>query len=152
MPILLDGNNLLHRLPDAQGRGDVRRQVLAACRAQRRRVTVVFDGPPPSGAPARELLGPVTIHYAGPASADEVMLARIPAGPRGREWVVVTDDRDLARRARELGATTRGLAEWLRQAPSPAPRRGAKPARAPTPDEVSEWEAYFAQGRDGDED
>jgi hypothetical protein len=52
MPLIIDGNNLLHSLPrEEQNRSEVRRQVLETVRQQRVRVTVVFDGPPPSGTP-----------------------------------------------------------------------------------------------------
>jgi hypothetical protein len=149
MPILLDGNNLLHRLRGAHGRADVRHQVLDACRGQRRRVTVVFDGPPPSGTPARESLGPVTVVYSGARPADDVIVSRVPAGPRGREWVVVTDDRGLARRARARGASIRSLADWLSQSP---PMDRPTHDRGLAPDDVAAWEAYFAEGRSDDDE
>ena len=149
MPILVDGNNLLHHLRGAHGRSDVRRQVLDACRGQRRQVTVVFDGPPPAGTPAREILGSVTVVYSGPRSADDLIVSRVPAGPRGREWVVVTDDRELARRARARGATIRSLAEWRSQSPSGDRQTHDRPL---PPEDVAAWEAYFANGRHGEDD
>ena len=62
MPILVDGNNLLHRLPrGSRSRADVRRLVLGAIRHERMAVVVVFDGPPPAGSPEVESLGSATV-------------------------------------------------------------------------------------------
>jgi uncharacterized protein YaiI (UPF0178 family) len=148
MPLLVDGNNLMHSLPRKHAdRGEVRRLVLDACRNERMRVTVVFDGPPPVGAPTRELLGSVTVVYSGSASADDVILRHVPAGTSAREWVVVTDDRGLAERARRRGAQVRSVGAWHRP-------RGARP-HAPTRQpklssrEVAEWEEFFSSGGDG---
>lgn len=150
MPIIIDGNNLLHRLPRAQRtRAAVRNQVLDATRHERVSVTVVFDGPPPDGASSRESLGNVTVIYAGSRSADDVIVELIPAGKAASQCSVVTDDRGLAARARDRGASVRPLAEWRRR------RRGTpRPGRPRTESklssrEVAEWEAYFSQ-RDPD--
>lgn len=144
MPILVDGNNLLHALPpDRRRRDEVRREVLERVRHESMQVTVVFDGPPPDAGPESESLGQVTVLYSGGRTADDVIVARIPEGPRGRQWVVVTDDVGLSRRARARGASTRTLAEWRRQR---APRRrGSRPARERplSPSEVSEWAEFF---------
>jgi len=144
MPILIDGNNLLHQLPHSErSRARVRRLVLDACRHQRRRITVVFDGPPPAAAPPREDLGAVTVLYSGSQSADDVIVGRIPAGSRASDWVVVTDDRDLQARARHRGAAIRTLAEWLKTRP-PAPRKAGFEHKL-SPREVEEWEGYFRE-------
>lgn len=150
MPLLIDGNNLMHRLPQRHTcRSDVRRHVLDACRSERMRVTVVFDGPPPAGTPARELLGSVTVVYSGSATADDVILGHLPTGASAQDWVVVTDDRGLAERARQRGAHVRSVGDWQR------PRRGRphSPTRQPklSSREVAEWEAFFSGGRDDEE-
>ena len=151
MPILLDGNNLLHGLPAGErAREDVRRLVLERVRHERQRVTVVFDGPPPSGSPDREVLGRVTVVWSGARSADDTIVASLPDSPAARQWVVVTDDRELGRRARERGAETRPLAAW--RARSPRPGRNDRPnGGAQRTGDVASWESYFAAGRD-DED
>ena len=129
MPILIDGNNLLHRLPrHDRSREQVRRLVLDACRRERMKVAVVFDGPPPAGGRVREELGAVTVVYAGTRSADDVIIGRLPGGAAARDWVVVTDDRELQQRARDKGAAIRTLAEWQkkRSPPPPKPRVESK--------------------------
>lgn len=142
MPVLLDGNNLLHRLPKAnRSRAAVRRLVLDATRSERMSVTVVFDGPPPAGSPPEELLGRALVIYSGPRSADEVILSRIPAGRAARQWIVVTDDRGLGQRARDRGASVRALRQWQARPRKTPTGRGAEPKLSSR--EVSEWEEYF---------
>jgi len=142
MPILIDGNNLLHRLPRPdRNRDQVRRLVLDHCRHERVKITVVFDGPPPLGAPSREELGAVTVHYAGSETADDVIIRRLPGGAAARDLVVVTDDHGLQSRARDRGASIRTLAEWSRKKspPPPKPRIESKLSSH----EVAEWEDFF---------
>ena len=142
MPILLDGNNLLHHLPKAdRTRAGVRRLILDASRAERMSVIIVFDGPPPAGSPAQEPLGRVLVVYSGPRSADEVILSRIPTGLAARQWIVVTDDRGLGQRARERGASVRSLRQWQVRRRATPPERRVEPKLSSR--EVAEWEKYF---------
>lgn len=107
MPWLLDGNNLAGGL----GRGRVRQAALALARRQRVRVVVVFDGAPPAGSPTLESLGQVEVRYA--VNADAAILELLGSGGSG--WRLATDDRDLGRRAAELGAeVVGGEAFWTR--------------------------------------
>lgn len=148
MPILIDGNNLLHRLGD-RSRASVRRRVLDATRHERMSLAVVFDGPPPAGSPARESLGAVTVVYAGSRSADDVIVESLPEGPAARQWTVITDDRGLAARVKERGAAVRSLAEWQRRRRW-TPRPGRSPVESKLSSrEIAEWEDYFSE-RDSD--
>jgi hypothetical protein len=150
MPILLDGNNLLHRLPASdRSRSSVRKLVLDATRHERMSVVVVFDGPPPAGAPDHEPLGRAVVVYSGSVAADEVIIGRIPAGQAARQWSVVTDDRGLAARARRLGATSRTLREWMARSRLAPPRPRTEPRLSSR--EVAEWEEFFTGGADDDQ-
>jgi hypothetical protein len=146
MPILVDGNNLLHRRRSGdRSRDAVRREVLDRTRHERQRVTVVFDGPPPAGAPEREVLGPVVVLYSGGRPADDIIVGLIPGGAAARQWVVVTDDRGLRRRAADAGAGVRSIAEWSRQRPRrPAPRPTSEPRLSSR--EIDEWAEWFERG------
>jgi len=149
MPIVIDGNNLLHSLPShLRSREAVRQTILDQSRREKISVTVVFDGPPPDGSPATEHLGQVTILYSGQTSADDVIVGRLPAGNAARSWSVVTNDRGLATRIRERGASIRTLAQWTG-------RRGAKvrpgkprPKPPLRPKEVQKWEEEFTKGKE----
>ncbi len=147
MPVIVDGNNLLHSLPpDVRSRHDVRRLMLELARAEKVRATVVFDGPPPPGSPEQEHLGIVTIVYAGSRSADEIIVNRLPKGPNAKNWTVVTDDRALAAQVRHTGAQLKSLREWrtkLAQVQRPE-KRDVSLSKS----EVAEWEEYFAERQD----
>ena len=144
MPLLVDGNNVLHGLPTGyRSRETVRRLVLDLARRERLTVELVFDGPPPPGRPEREPLGRVTVRYSGGASADDVIVRRLPPGRAARQWTVVTDDGGLAARARAAGASVRP-SRWL------AARLELRAATGPddgplTPEEVAAWERWFRE-------
>lgn len=109
MPWLLDGNNLAR----GGARERVRRAALEMARVQRVKVLVVFDGAPPAGSTEVERLGQVEVRYA--PHADAAILELLVAGGPG--WRVATDDRELARRARDKGAeVVAGVAFWARVA------------------------------------
>ena len=149
MPLILDGNNLLHNLPRGlRSREEVRRQVLEVVRRQALSLTVVFDGPPPDPSPEVEHLGRVTIRYSGREAADDVILALLPARATN-QWVVVTDDRELSERARSKGAQVRTLAEWAARRKPPQRIVGHESKLSSR--EVADWEAFFSQSRE-DED
>src|SRR6185295_3687955 len=66
---LLDGNNLLGRFGGE--RAGLVSAVSDLARAKRKKLTVVFDGPPEAGRPRVQSLGDVTLVFAAPKSADE---------------------------------------------------------------------------------
>jgi hypothetical protein len=146
VPILIDGNNLLHRSGE-RDRASVRARVLDATRHEAMSVTVVFDGPPPAGSPLREHLGRVTVVYSGSRSADDVIVESIPGGPAARQWAVITDDRGLAARARERGAAVRSLAQWRSRRKQPAPARAGVETKLSSR-EIADWEEFFSGGSD----
>ena len=146
MPVVIDGNNLLHASPGARRRDDVRRQALDQVRSGGRTVIVVFDGPPPDGAPAVEHLGRVTVRYSGTRSADDEIVGLLPSGSTAADWVVITDDRALGRRVQALGARVRSLSEWRRRGRVPVRRATNEPKLSAR--ELEEWTAFFAAGRD----
>jgi hypothetical protein len=110
------------------------------------RLTVVFDGPPPAGAPAVENLGRVAVRYSGDSSADELILRLLPNQGRASEWVVVSNDRALGAKARVRGATIRTLEEW-RSRKSARPKRATREPKLSS-HEVADWEEYFSSGED----
>ena len=150
MPVIVDGNNLLHSLPSGQRqRSSVRRRALDTVRHEGVRLTVVFDGPPPSGSPELEHLGQVTVRYSGQSSADDMIVGLLRSSSRAADWVVVTDDQALRDRVRDCGARVRTLEEWRSRRPR-KPRRAIRETRL-SAREIDDWEAYFSTGKD-DED
>jgi predicted RNA-binding protein with PIN domain len=154
MPIAIDGNNLLHTLPHPhRSRDEVRRAVLDQCRREKMSVIVVFDGPPPSGVPTTEHLGRVTVLYSESKSADDVIIGILGSTDSAQSWSVVTNDRGLAARARERGASIRTVAQWMG-------RRGTKSRRLTKvrpkpplrPNEVRDWEHLFSEREEPPDD
>ena len=147
MPVIIDGNNLLHSLPsDERDRRSVRQKALDAVRHEGMSLTVVFDGPPPAGSPETEHLGRVTIRYSGRSSADELILRLLPSEGRAPNWVVVSNDRALGNRARDRGATVRTIDDWR----SRGTRKPTRVSREPklSSHDVADWEAFFASAKD----
>jgi predicted RNA-binding protein with PIN domain len=109
--LLVDGMNLIGSRPDRWWNdrdGAVHRLVGELDRfaaAAGEDVTVVFDRRPPDLDPGRH--GAVEVAFAsrrGRDAADHEIVAMVAAGPDPGSFVVVTSDRRLAERVRELGA------------------------------------------------
>lgn len=107
MAWIVDGNNVA----GGRNRDAVRAAALALARAERVRIVVFFDGAPPPGAAGLERLGAVEVRYT--ANADSAILTYLSRQARGNR--LATDDADLARRARGLGAEVVGAAAFWRK-------------------------------------
>ena len=153
MPILIDGHNLIGRLPgiSLQDPDDEEKlaRLLSSYRARSgKAVTVIFD---PGGAHAlskRRQLGGVEIVFAPHgSSADRVIHRRVKAARNPGEWLVVTSDRELAAAVGRLGARVQSVDAFASTMDSSA---GVPPdwrETPPSPDEVDSWLALF-EGRD----
>ena len=153
MPILIDGHNLIGRLPtiSLQDPDDEEKlaRLLSSYRARTAKsITVVFD---PGGAfalPQRRRLGGVEIVFAPRGSnADRVIARRVQKIRNPGEWLVVTSDRELSETVSRLGARVQSAEAF---ALDMAESVGAPPdwrETPPSPDEVDSWLALF-EGRD----
>ena len=129
MTTIVDGHNALHREGIRTGvHENDRREILLRVREIDPDAIVYFDarGAPPGLAAGGREEG-LRVRYARDGEADAAILEHVRAEPGG---LVVTDDRELAGKARQLGARTLGVAEFFeelgaRQAPDPEkPERG----------------------------
>ena len=158
MPFLVDGSNLGGAAGGAVGARDrvgVLRLLLPW--ARRRRVTVVFDGPPEPALATS--YGNLQVQFAGARAADEVILALL--GRRPADATVVTDDRELLAACRDRGARVLPAGELLARLAAAAPGQsrgqspgqatGDAPRRSPRdgPVDVADWEAWFRRGGEG---
>lgn len=147
---IVDGNNVIGRL--GGGSRDALVEALSAlCRARRKAVVVVFDGPPEAGRGKVQSLGFVTVVCAAPLSADAEILRRVSESHDGRGLTVVTDDRALASAVAAAGGRTVGVEPFRRLATKrlsgsvgagpavPEPRE--KPA---LPGRAKDWEVWFS--------
>ena len=151
MPILIDGHNLIGRMPSLslQDPDDEARLVslLKSYRARTgKAVTVVFD---PGGAyapPTRRKEGGVEVVFARPGrTADDLILHRVQRSRDRRGWLVVTSDRRLAEAVERLGARVQQADAFIAQLQtSPGDDDAAwKDDVALSPDEVEAWLALF---------
>ncbi|MGC8916842.1 MAG: hypothetical protein ACP5NF_07680 [Thermoanaerobaculum sp.] len=114
MPWVVDGNNVAC----GQDREGVRKAVLALSHREKLKVVLFFDGPPPEGVPGVERLGAVEVRYVPYADGAIIELLKTGSG-----WRLVTSDRELAAKAKGLGAeVVSSRAFWRKlEAFSPSP-------------------------------
>ncbi len=138
MRLLIDGHNLIGKLPDLSladpddERKLVRRLQIFAGRS-RHRITVVFDPGLHEGSSSRESSSGVTTVYAGRGqTADGVIVGRVAQARNPRELTVITSDRELAAKVQVEGARVISSEEFIRTMLAPAP--------AGSPDEAEDRE------------
>ena len=126
------------------------------------RILVWFDGDDPADI---SLPPGVTVRYSAPESADAAICRRLREIERPGEIVVVTNDRELASRCRNAGATTLDWRQFaMKMQPrttqrlsrvSPARPTGASHRSAATPSkksdavpvDVDDWMRFFGLDR-----
>ena len=145
MPYLLDGNNLIGAVrrtgkPSGDDRSALIAEIADRLRRTRARATLFFDGP--IGERPTQLGGlAVRVPVAG--SADDAILRELGASKTPREYVVVTADRELARRAKDAGAVVASPDEFFSRFGVSQRGGPAGSDSAPTANEVQEWMRYF---------
>lgn len=121
--LIVDGNNVIGSRPDGWWRdrhGAARRLIASLQQLARRtgdRISVVLDGRPMRDVP-EGVHGGVLVAYAqrsGRDAADDRIVAEVARDADPASLVVVTSDRALAERVRELGATVEGAGALLAQ-------------------------------------
>lgn len=150
--LLIDGNNLLHRVSGSVDEG-AQRLLLARLQGVLPpdvHTIVMLDGHPARGTSRRQrVTRNLEIHHAGSLSADDALLyvvRDVPAQDRA-SVTLVTDDRTLTERARHLGSRTQRLA-WLEGTLAAGPGSvsaarigtGRPPPRPPEEREREPWQ------------
>ena len=143
--LLIDGNNLLHRISGAAGEGEVR-LLLARLRGvlpAGMETIFLLDGHPAPGAPQRQKITPsLELRHAGRQTADDAIVGLVSGRPAAARaaTLTVTDDRSLTERVRTTGGRTQRLA-WLEGLLDRPARRALLPPDAPSDgeDEREPW-------------
>ena len=144
MPYFLDGNNLIGRARRTARPTEADRAALVAEVAERLRhskasAILFFDG----AGERSSTLGSLSIRAAG-GSADEAILREIERSRAPGEIVVVTADRDLSRRAQDLGAKRSSPEDFWRRVGAGG---GQAQKQKETAIDVEDWMKYFEDER-----
>ncbi len=138
MPRVVDGDNLLGSWP-GRDRSDEERLLLAReisrlALRERREILVVFDGSAPPGVRS----GP-GVAFAGPGrEADDLIVARVRSETDRRGLTVVTNDRALADRCRNLGARVERCDVFRERLLA-----GVAPEKPSESEEIEYWKKVF---------
>jgi predicted RNA-binding protein with PIN domain len=144
---LVDGNNLMGR-PGGGSRQALVAELCEVARRKRKKLTVVFDGPPEPGRPKVQSFGDVTVVHAAPRSADEEIVRRIREARDPRGVTVVTDDRALSAAVTGAGARTTGIDIFFRDASARLARQpDAAAEKSTAPIGLADWERWFNDPR-----
>lgn len=111
MPFIVDGMNVIGSEPNGwwRDRAAARRRLveeLGPIGEEGEGITVVFDGRPTPAETGRAVPTGMTVSFApgGPNAADDAIVDLVRALERPEQTVVVTSDRVLVDRVRQLGA------------------------------------------------
>lgn len=134
MPWLIDGSNVLGAMQvdrhGEEGKRGLVRLLAGFARANKTRVTCVFDGPEPAS--FAKHLGAVTVAFSAGRSADDLIAER---AAQGRGWSVVTSDRGLAARVQRRQVEVIAPAVFIRQ---------METAASSESEIADDWDAYFS--------
>lgn len=134
MRALVDGHNALGALRiRAKTHEAARQALLRLVAAKIPLATVYFDArEAPRGLPVSGREQGVDVHYCRRREADQAILDEVRDADDPRRLVVVTNDREVAGRARQLGAQAVGIAEFLGPAaPASRPLGERRPSGSP---------------------
>jgi len=161
--ILIDGNNLLHAMHAHAPVPHVGRETLVKiverwARGGDEAVIVVFDGPVPYGALAKQMTSKRTeVRFAAPATADDVIVALIQGERDPARVLVVSDDTAIRYEARRRRCRHSGAVAFVAELfpPGAKPESERRPARGNKPtiisdEEKREWLDAFDDGKDDD--
>jgi len=154
MPYLIDGHNLIGRMPGISlGDPDDEARLLARlqtfCAREKTTATVYFDGAVIATMKEPARAGVTPRFVAPPQTADMAIRRHLERlGRQAPNWTVVTSDAEVAeaaRRSRARVESSEAFARRLTNSASP-PSGEDKPQDPPTPEEVALWEAAFKKG------
>jgi hypothetical protein len=162
MPYIIDGHNLIPRLPGfSLSAADDEVQLIELlqefCRLRRKQAEIYFDNAPP-GQPRVRSYGLVTARFIRASqTADSAIRAHLGRlGAAARNWIVVSSDQEVQRAGRAARAQvisseafSRQVTQALQEGSSP----GAQPGEAPlSPDEIQDWLDLFGSNHSEDTD
>jgi predicted RNA-binding protein with PIN domain len=149
VPVLVDGHNLIGRLPaislddpdDEQKLVDLLRSYQSRTHKS---VTVVFDPGKAFVLPEKRRQRGIEVVFAPHgSSADAVITHRIQRSRDPRGWLVVTSDRELAETVTRQGARVQSAEEFAGRLDPPHEAGTDWKGTPPSPQEVEKWLRLF---------
>jgi predicted RNA-binding protein with PIN domain len=152
MPILIDGHNLIARLPglslqDPDDEKQLIRLLISYAARVGKKVTVVFD-------PGEAFMLSETRRYANVevvfapqgSTADAAIVRRMQRSRNPGEWLVITSDQKLAGQVAGLGARTRSADAFARDLDMALDGTAERTDVPLSADEVEAWLQLFKKG------
>ena len=156
MPILIDGHNLIGRMPalslaDPEDERQLLELLLSYRSRTRKAVTVVFDPGGGYALPGTRRQGGVEVVFAPHgSSADQVIVRRVRHSRDPAGITVVTSDRELASEARNYGAKVKSAEAFAAEMSALAKGGSEGHDTRLSAAELEVWLALF-QSRNGDD-
>lgn len=157
MPLIIDGHNLIAKLPKLDlAEADDERQLIELlqeyCRLKRKQAEVYFDRGA-AGQPRARLFGNVACYFARQGNtADQAIRARLRRlSGAARNWDVVSSDREVqaaARAARARVISSEDFAEQLMNALQNTAGEQPTESQGFSQQEMNEWLRLFGIGED----
>jgi len=151
MPYIIDGHNLIPKLPgfgltDADDEQKLVDLLLEYARIKQTTLEVYFDKAPAGFAKTRQLGRVKVIFVSEKTIADTRIMSRIKTlGNSARNWVVVTSDRRIAADAKAAHTVVLSSDAFARQIKATLDTKSDNPSqsREMTPDELDSWLKLF---------
>lgn len=152
MPYLIDGHNLIGKLPNISLREiDDENQLIEIlqdfCHQHKKSVEVYFDNAP-AGTPRARQFGSVTAFFVRSGkSADQAIMERLQSLKKeARNWIVVSSDRQVQKAARASQASVMTsetfIAQFIYPKSKPQPSQ-EKPDQPLNKSEIEDWLNMF---------
>jgi predicted RNA-binding protein with PIN domain len=156
VPYLIDGHNLIPRIPDLSLEAlddeiQLAELLQEFCRRQHKRAEVFFDNAPPGGVRAHNLGLVITRFVRQGTTADEAMRGRLQRlGREARNWTVVSSDQAVQSAARAAQAQTITSEAFARLLLQVLEESGADVGKNPDfsigQEELDDWLKLFGNG------
>lgn len=152
MPYLIDGHNLIGKLPDISlddpnDEAKLVQKLMGFCARERTAVTVVFDKGQTAGRSRMSTSYVEVVFASSRSNADNLMIERIRNEKNPKMMTVVSSDNDVLSAARRRQMQTLKSAEFaaILKRPLPPPKPGPDEAHDVylTPKEIEEWLRIF---------
>lgn len=153
MPLLIDGHNLIAKLPgisldDPYDEAKLVERLRSYRARTGMRIVVVFDGGVPAGWSADLSGGGITVVFAAPGRpADRIIIERIRRSRNLRGLLVVSSDHEVTVVAQERGARVISAESFAAALDAPPPSAEDRADVKLSPADVEEWLNIF--GADG---